>query len=113
MPIYEILKGGVFEPKHIEAMGQAFEAVCSGLELTKRDDPLRDLVARKASSALNVVSMILSASPGSSYRRSNNCRLGVQSERELISSLLRSLCCRIRPPGRHPRALCSVPFCPA
>jgi hypothetical protein len=47
MPIYEILKGGAFEPKHIEAMGQAFEAVCSGLELTNRDDPLRDLVARK------------------------------------------------------------------
>jgi len=47
MLIYEILKGGVFEPKHIEAMGQAFEAVCSGLGLTKRDDPLRDLVARK------------------------------------------------------------------
>jgi hypothetical protein len=47
MPIYEILKGGVFEPKHIEAMGLAFETVCSGLELTKRDDPLRDLVARK------------------------------------------------------------------
>jgi len=47
MPIYDILKGGAFEPKLIEAMGQAFEAVCSGLELTKRDDPLRDLVARK------------------------------------------------------------------
>jgi hypothetical protein len=29
MPIYEILKGGEFEPKHIEAMGQALEAVCS------------------------------------------------------------------------------------
>ena len=58
MPIYEIL----------EAMGQAFEAVCRGVQLTKRDDPLRDLVARKASSALNVVSMIPSALPGSSYR---------------------------------------------
>ena len=47
MPIYEILKGGAFEPKHIEAMGQAFEAVCSGLGMTSHDDPLRDLVARK------------------------------------------------------------------
>ena len=47
MPISEILKGGAFEPTHIEAMGQAFEAVCSGLGLTNRDDPLRDLVARK------------------------------------------------------------------
>jgi hypothetical protein len=47
MVIYEILKGAAFEPKHIEAMGQAFAAVCSGLGLTKRDDPLRDLVARK------------------------------------------------------------------
>ena len=37
MPIYEIL----------EAIGQAFEAVCRGVQLTKRDDPLRDLVARK------------------------------------------------------------------
>jgi hypothetical protein len=70
MPIYEILKGGVFEPKHVEAKGQAFEAVCSGLELTNRDDPLRDLVARKV---IECASMILSASPGSSYRRSNNC----------------------------------------
>jgi len=47
MPIYEILKGRGFEPKHIEAMGRAFEAVCSGLGLAKHDDPLRDLVARK------------------------------------------------------------------
>jgi hypothetical protein len=46
MLIYEILKGGVFDPKHIEAMGQAFAAVCIRLELTNRD-PLRDLVARK------------------------------------------------------------------
>jgi hypothetical protein len=56
------------------------------------------------------VSMILSASPGSSYRRSNNCRLGVQSERELISSSLRSLCCRIRPPGRHRERFAQSPF---
>jgi len=27
MPIYEILKGEAFDPKHIGAMGQAFEAV--------------------------------------------------------------------------------------
>jgi hypothetical protein len=47
MPIQEMLKGGVFDPKHIEAMGQAFEAVCSELKLTKRDDPMRDLVAHK------------------------------------------------------------------
>jgi hypothetical protein len=47
MPIYDILKGGAFEPKHIQAMGQAFEAVCSGLGLTSPDDPLCDLVARK------------------------------------------------------------------
>jgi hypothetical protein len=113
MAIYEILKGGVFEPKHIEAMGQAFEAVCSGLELTNRDDPLRDLVAAKSSSALNVASMILSASPGSSYRRSNNCRLGVQSERELVSSLLRSLRCRNHPPVGTRERFARFPFCPA
>jgi hypothetical protein len=39
MLIYEILKGGVFEPTHIEATGQAFETVCNGLELSNRDDP--------------------------------------------------------------------------
>jgi hypothetical protein len=47
MPLREILKGGVFESKHVEAMAQAFEAVRSEFKLTKRDDPLRDLVARK------------------------------------------------------------------
>ena len=47
MPIYELLKRTVFEPEHIEAMGQAFEVVCSELKLAQRDDPLRDLVARK------------------------------------------------------------------
>jgi hypothetical protein len=47
MPIYEILKGGGFEPEHIKAMEQTFKAVCSGLGITKCDDPLRDLVARK------------------------------------------------------------------
>jgi len=47
MPISEILKGAAFEPTHIEAMGLAFEAVCSGLGLTNPDDPLCDLVARK------------------------------------------------------------------
>src|SRR5262245_46321209 len=37
----------------------------------------------RSSSALNVVSVIPSASPGLSYRRSNDCRTGAQSECEL------------------------------
>jgi len=57
-----------------------------------------------------VVSMILSASPGSSYRRSNNCRLGVQSERELVSSLLRSLRCRICSPVGTRERFALFPF---
>ncbi len=47
MPIYEILKGGAPGPRHIDAMDQAFEAVCSGLGMTSHDDPLRDVVVRK------------------------------------------------------------------
>src|SRR5262245_1954624 len=39
----------------------------------------------RSSSALNVVSVIPSALPGSSYRRSNDCRPGLQSECELAS----------------------------
>ena len=35
------------ESHHIEAMTQAFEAACFKLNLSKRDEALRDLVARK------------------------------------------------------------------
>jgi hypothetical protein len=46
MPLTPYLKGAVFEPKAIEAMNTAFEAVCKTLQLLNRDDPLTQLVAR-------------------------------------------------------------------
>ena len=46
MPLYRLLQNEAFEPEHVEAMSQAFEAVCLKLKLASRDDPLRDAVAR-------------------------------------------------------------------
>jgi hypothetical protein len=47
MPLYRLLQNSAFEPEHIEAMGQAFEAVCLKLYLAERDDPLRHVIAQK------------------------------------------------------------------
>jgi hypothetical protein len=47
MPLTPYLKGRVFQPKQIESMTAAFEAVCRTLQLAKRDDPLTEIVARK------------------------------------------------------------------
>ena len=47
MPLYRLLQNTTFEPLHVEAMHFAFEAVCVELGLARRDDPLRDEVARK------------------------------------------------------------------
>ena len=47
MPLTSYLDGGVFEPKRIEAMTAAFEAVCNSLQLLNRDDPITEIVARK------------------------------------------------------------------
>jgi hypothetical protein len=47
MPLTSYLDGGVFEPKQIEAMTAAFEAVCNSLQLLNRDDPITEIVARK------------------------------------------------------------------
>ena len=46
MPLTPYLKGAVFEPKAIEAMTAAFEAVCKSLQLLSRDDPVTQIVAR-------------------------------------------------------------------
>ena len=47
MPLYRLLQNQAFEPEQIDAMAQAFEAICLKLNLAKRDDPLRDVVANK------------------------------------------------------------------
>jgi hypothetical protein len=36
-----------FEPADIEAMSRALEAACVALRLSKREEPLRQIVARK------------------------------------------------------------------
>jgi hypothetical protein len=47
MPLTPYLKEAVFDPKAIEAMTAAFEAVCESLKLVNRDDPITEIVARK------------------------------------------------------------------
>jgi hypothetical protein len=47
MPLTPYLKEGVFDPKAIEAMNAAFEALCKSLRLSLRDDPITQIVARK------------------------------------------------------------------
>ncbi len=47
MPLTPYLKGTVFEPRAIEAMTAAFEAVCKSLQLLNRDDPIAQIAARK------------------------------------------------------------------
>ena len=47
MPLTHYLKGAVFDPKAIEAMAAAFEGVCQSLQLTNREDPFIEIVARK------------------------------------------------------------------
>jgi hypothetical protein len=46
MPLTPYLKEAVFDPKAIEAMSAAFEAVCKSLQLVNRDDPIIQIVAR-------------------------------------------------------------------
>jgi hypothetical protein len=48
MPLTPYLRGGVFEPKQIAAMAEAFQGVCRSLQLSDRmDDPFTEIVARK------------------------------------------------------------------
>ena len=47
MPLTPYLKKAVFDPKEIEALSAAFEAVCESLQLLNRSDPITEIVARK------------------------------------------------------------------
>jgi hypothetical protein len=47
MPLPPYLKEAVFEPKAIEAMDAAFDAVCKSLQLLNHHDPITEIVARK------------------------------------------------------------------
>ena len=46
MALRDLLEEAVFEPEHLEVVASAFEEVCRELGLAKRDDALRDIVAR-------------------------------------------------------------------
>ena len=46
MPLTPYLKEAVFDPKEIEALSAAFEAVCQSLKLLNRIDPITEIVAR-------------------------------------------------------------------
>jgi len=47
MPLSPYLKGAVFDPKAIETMNRAFEAVRESLQITTGDDPIAEIAARK------------------------------------------------------------------
>jgi hypothetical protein len=47
MPLTPFLREATFDPKAIEAMSAAFEAVCASLQLVNRSDPITEIVARK------------------------------------------------------------------
>jgi hypothetical protein len=47
MAIYRLIRESVFEPEAIERMTVAYENVLKVLQLTDREDPITELVARK------------------------------------------------------------------
>jgi hypothetical protein len=47
MAIYRMIRGSVFEPEAIEGMTAAYENALEVLQLTDRNDPITELVARK------------------------------------------------------------------
>ena len=47
MPIRQVIGSLAFEPADVEAMERALEAACVVLRLSKREDSLRQIVARK------------------------------------------------------------------
>ena len=47
MPIQKMCGNLMFEPADVEAMSRALEAACVALRLSKREEPLRQIVARK------------------------------------------------------------------
>jgi hypothetical protein len=46
MPIHRLLSGAGFDPEHCQAMATAFEGALRDLNLTDRNDPLCDLIAK-------------------------------------------------------------------
>jgi hypothetical protein len=47
MPIHRLLKDTAFEPEAVEAMGHAYEALLTDLELADRTDPFTEIVAKQ------------------------------------------------------------------
>ncbi len=47
MAIYRLIRESVFEPEAIERMTAAYEHALKVLQLTDRNDPITELVARK------------------------------------------------------------------
>ncbi len=47
MPIYRMIRDGVFEPEAIERMAAAYEHALRVLQLTDRTDPITEALARK------------------------------------------------------------------
>ena len=47
MPTQKMFGNLMFEPADVEAMSRALEAACVALRLSKREEPLRQIVARK------------------------------------------------------------------
>ena len=47
MAIYRLIRESVFEPEAIERMTAAYEQALKVLQLTDRQDPITELVARK------------------------------------------------------------------
>ena len=47
MAIYRMIREAVFEPEAIERMTAAYEQALKVLQLTDRNDPITELVARK------------------------------------------------------------------
>jgi hypothetical protein len=47
MPIYPLLKSGVFGPDEIEVLSNAFEAALRELKLVDRTDPVAQWVAKR------------------------------------------------------------------
>jgi len=47
MSINPVLAKSVYEPDEVDAMAKAFEATCAALGLSRRDEPIGELVATK------------------------------------------------------------------
>jgi hypothetical protein len=47
VPIYELLRKGVFTPDGVVMLGNVFEDVLRTLGLVRRQDPMTELVAKK------------------------------------------------------------------